>query len=61
MKSILNELLGAFIVLVCSIIRIVSLFFSGIAWVFTKCSELLGIAIEKLTTVAQRKLGKYEA
>lgn len=60
MKTILNEMAKAGVVLICSVIRIGSLIFSGIAWVFTKGSDLMGTAIEKLTAMAQHKLGKYE-
>ena len=61
MKTIVNELAKTIAVLVCSIIQIVSLVFSSIAWVFTKASDILGIAIEKLTEFTKRKLGRYES
>ena len=60
MKHIVNEMARAGVVLVCSIVRLVSLVFSSIAWVFTKVSDLMNTGIDKLTTMVQKKLGKYE-
>lgn len=60
MNTILNDMAKASVVLVCSIVQIVSLTFRGIAWVFTKGSDLMVMAIAKLRTAARQKLGTYE-